>query len=443
MSRIKHLSEIVEAKQSRPNASSAKSQGLVEFALILPILLLTIFVILEVARVLHAWLAIENGARFGVRYAVTQEYDTAYCSAFVNDKCEDQTEEPFAQLQSIKDAARAGAVAILRNQSSISSEPGYFKVNVCSSEKYIHPDSANPFGYCDPDEDPGEPGEFVSVTVDFNHPLITPMLTAVWPQLKLTARREAIVEEFRTSRVVNPPEGLPTLKPTNTYTVSPTFTSTITPTPTLTPTVTHTPTPTPTPSCSGLSITRIRIRGDDVEVDVRNDNHATAYLINSYLEWEELSSDMEVDHFKFNGQQYYNGNDNSSPTSSFAPSIPLLGDGNSDRWAADFRNEPFEPIWGTYFVELTFDFPDGPTCVVSASLTAPQLPSPTPKPTKIPPPTKTPGPSPTPKPTKIPAPTNTPGPPPTPKPTKVPPPTDTPGPPPTPISTKDIPPPGD
>ncbi|MGD8622400.1 MAG: pilus assembly protein, partial [Anaerolineales bacterium] len=56
-----------------------RGQTLVEFALVLPVMLLTIFVIIELARLLHAWLAVENGARFGVRYAVTGEYNDTYC----------------------------------------------------------------------------------------------------------------------------------------------------------------------------------------------------------------------------------------------------------------------------------------------------------------------------------------------------------------------------
>ena len=100
MSRTLRLSRVKNPRQVRPRTFSARSQGLVEFALILPVLLLTIFVIVELARVLHAWLAIENGARFGVRYAVTQEYDLAYCSAVVDDKCADLTDlDPRALRQ--------------------------------------------------------------------------------------------------------------------------------------------------------------------------------------------------------------------------------------------------------------------------------------------------------------------------------------------------------
>ncbi|MDX9863849.1 MAG: TadE/TadG family type IV pilus assembly protein, partial [Anaerolineaceae bacterium] len=57
----------------------SRAQGLVEFALALPVLLLLIFGIIEFGRLLQAWLALENGARFGVRYATTGEYNPAYC----------------------------------------------------------------------------------------------------------------------------------------------------------------------------------------------------------------------------------------------------------------------------------------------------------------------------------------------------------------------------
>ncbi len=56
---------------------------MVEFAIALPILLLLVFGIIEFGRILQAWLAIENGARFGVRYAITGNYDSQYCPAAV------------------------------------------------------------------------------------------------------------------------------------------------------------------------------------------------------------------------------------------------------------------------------------------------------------------------------------------------------------------------
>ena len=52
---------------------------MLEFALALPVLLLLLFGIIEFGRLVQAWLAVQNSARFGVRYAVTGELDPAYC----------------------------------------------------------------------------------------------------------------------------------------------------------------------------------------------------------------------------------------------------------------------------------------------------------------------------------------------------------------------------
>ena len=145
-------------------------QGLVEFALILPVLLLTLFGIIEFARILQAWLSVENGARFGVRYAVTGEYNLAYCTtAYIDqlsggdptlhaDLLDDGMDGTFdcqvastttlanyvaetdaltnlARIQSTIDVATGGAVAILRNPdpSIQETDAGYFKVTVCST----------------------------------------------------------------------------------------------------------------------------------------------------------------------------------------------------------------------------------------------------------------------------------------------------------------------
>jgi hypothetical protein len=54
-------------------------QSLVEFALMLPILLLLFFGIIEFARIFHAWLTVEHSAREAARYAVSGQYNEAYC----------------------------------------------------------------------------------------------------------------------------------------------------------------------------------------------------------------------------------------------------------------------------------------------------------------------------------------------------------------------------
>lgn len=55
------------------------AQSMVEFALALPFLIMLAFGIIELGRLMQAWLALENAARLAVRYAVTGNYNEAYC----------------------------------------------------------------------------------------------------------------------------------------------------------------------------------------------------------------------------------------------------------------------------------------------------------------------------------------------------------------------------
>ncbi|MCX7682454.1 MAG: pilus assembly protein, partial [Anaerolineae bacterium] len=57
-----------------------KGQALVEFALILPLVLLMLFGVIEFGRIFHAWLTVEHSARQGARYAVSGEYNADYCA---------------------------------------------------------------------------------------------------------------------------------------------------------------------------------------------------------------------------------------------------------------------------------------------------------------------------------------------------------------------------
>ena len=155
-----------------------------------------------------------------------------------------QSEKDQARVRSIEEVANVGAVAILKNASVLNvGGPGFFKITVCSNKQdasknplfqYRSSDSDTPLAAeclenatLLPLEDPGGPGDRVSVTIDFDHPLISPFISSVWPQLHLTARREGIVEQYRTARVVGLPATIsgPTSTPTMTFTPSPTFTA--------------------------------------------------------------------------------------------------------------------------------------------------------------------------------------------------------------------------
>lgn len=284
-------------------------QALLEFALALPVLLLLLFGIIEFGRLLQAWMAVQNGARFGLRYAVTGEYNPAYCGAAAsalgltsadtyggdpaNDchvpdsygsNARDLSEQlvDWARLPSIYDAAKAGVTGAaidpstpvsgdyitylnshdINNDLGHSDQPGYFHVMVCSNrdldgDPNLTPDfqrDSNTFPvtclrtYPSPQihmDDAGGPGNRVRVTVTFVHPMWLPFLSNIWPTVPLVAWREGVVEKFRTSRI----SGLGSQisgAPTWTFTPTNTATPTNTPTPSETPTPTNTPTPTDT-----------------------------------------------------------------------------------------------------------------------------------------------------------------------------------------------------
>ena len=185
---------------------TTRAQGLLEFALALPVLLLMIFCVIEFGRLMQAWLALENGARFAVRYAVTGDYDAQYCDEAINavapmlgvtttalkaddeadgkldcrvpydkgiKKWEDETNalQDWARLQSIKDVALAGATGISWD-ATISGDylkylaenprptnidtmgdkaevlglpqmPGFFTISICSNRKYEDKDDSS------------------------------------------------------------------------------------------------------------------------------------------------------------------------------------------------------------------------------------------------------------------------------------------------------------
>ncbi|HEY5158093.1 MAG TPA: TadE/TadG family type IV pilus assembly protein, partial [Anaerolineales bacterium] len=261
-------------KRLQQNAS--RSQGVVEFALALPILLMLLFGIIDFSLLFSAWLLIQNMSRQAVRYAVTGEYNAAYCPA----PCENSADEDAARVLSIHDRAENFISGLLVDATATTqTEPGYLQVTICSgrdtngdgtSDYLTKLGSMGAAQYSEcrllingvPDgltQDPGGPGDTVVVMIDFNHPYVTPFLNQIWPMIHLASAQRGVVEQFRVSRLINLPPGIfmgsPT--PSNTFTITYTPTDTQTPTPTstatLTPTPTHTPTITPTPTVTDTS----------------------------------------------------------------------------------------------------------------------------------------------------------------------------------------------
>lgn len=182
--------------QRRLGRRPRSGQALIEFALALPILLLLLFGVIEFGRLVQAWMAVQNAARFGLRYAVTGEYNEAYCSdaaaalgleaadahgtspaaydCVVPDEycdlngCEarDLTDAlvDWARLPSIRDAARVGIAGVnIIDTVGVSGDyltylisnnladlgdpffPGYFHITVCSNRDGADVDTISDF----------------------------------------------------------------------------------------------------------------------------------------------------------------------------------------------------------------------------------------------------------------------------------------------------------
>jgi Flp pilus assembly protein TadG len=62
---------------TRSSSSRSQGQSLVEFALVLPLLLVVLFGILDFGRVIYAYNAISNAARTGARVAIVDQTESA------------------------------------------------------------------------------------------------------------------------------------------------------------------------------------------------------------------------------------------------------------------------------------------------------------------------------------------------------------------------------
>jgi len=183
---------------------AVRGQTLVEFALIIPTLLLIIFGMFDFSRLFLAWLTVQNSAQAAARYATTGK---GYQDGVA------------ARLQDIKDKATSRAVGLGIDTSAGPSSPGYFHVYVYAADEPTPGKEA-----------PGGPNVRVAVDVVFNYPLISPLVNRIASYITVRGHSEMINERYRFPGYGTPPGVLP---------------PTIPPTPTPTPTPTQTPTPKP------------------------------------------------------------------------------------------------------------------------------------------------------------------------------------------------------
>jgi hypothetical protein len=465
-----------------PNGAG-RSQALMEFALALPILLVIIFGIVDFALIFQAWLSVENIARQTVRYAVTGQYDPMFCPDYDADHPDDAcsgddylADQDHARLITIREVAKQWEVAIFKTGAPNKTEKGFLRLTLCSNRDADHsgtPDftytrpvmGSTIYADCTPGEDAGSPGDNVYVFVDFNHPLITPFLSQVWPMIHLVSYRQGVVETFRTARsIVQPGEGLQppdtftpspqptdtpgpsstpepppteTLAPTATEPPSPTvtLTTTVTPslTPTNTPTVTRTPTATPTVDCALFDFDNTFTLGwgsgstaglPRVTIDLYNGDFQDTRVHQITFSWpyyDAFNPSQYLTRWRFNGSTASYTDSASSPTTTlFAQGAgPYFASGVNAAFDFDFGNDDENwpgPVPPNSF-GLSVDLENGctvsisgqtyPTATASRTPTATLTRTPTPTSTRTLTPTVTDTPSRTPTNTPV-TPSNTP-----------------------------------
>ena len=430
-------------KSGRISHTKTKSRGqaMVEFVIALPILLFVIFGIIEFARMVFAWMAVQNAARFGIRYAVTGEFKEIYCieagnllggahvaadtdggdpqdckipDSYTNADKHDKEREliDIARLFSIQDAAVGGGTGLwlrpnvsgnyeqylgLHNEAFIGlpGETGFYHITICSNRDGLYrmtPNYSIPLCELIPGlqlmDDAGGPGDRVKVHVEHRHPLFLPILTNIWPSVTLNAERDGIVEKFRTSRslgVSGPILSAPTW--TQTPTITPTPTLTLTPSITPTPTASATPIPV---DCALIEVDYSMV-GDygggffGALVRIRNNNPVPIHMHQADMAWDKLPASRYVYSMRFLSD--WTILDDMFPDTTWAPAVPIeMAAGGLGDYVGLFKPVA-EPVQGVTIVDLEFDdnchkgiTANMPTATVSLTPTITETPTITPTP---------------------------------------------------------------
>jgi len=259
--------------------SKEKGQTMVEFALILPVLLLAIFIIIESGRIFQAYITVQHAAREGARYAVTGRWDEEFEGV------------PDPRVTSIEDVTRDSLAGL-----ALAGPAGYDETGRVLTGHYEikvfgqNPDNPSQLleGYA------GLPNQKMAVQVAYRLEIITPFLNAIAPSVEVKGYQEMINEDFGQfggggfAGLREPPSPIPPEIPTAGASPTPTETATgtITPTPTETGTPTQTPTVTSTPACAVqieepvyAADTTVTVRGDPGDTIVLRDMNAGAIEI--------------------------------------------------------------------------------------------------------------------------------------------------------------------
>jgi len=196
-----------------------KGQGIAELALVLPVLLMVVFGMIEMARLVQTYLAVQHAAREGARYAVVGLPSEDECATAYGHSCEARlvngdvcpTEYSAFRTAAVKEKAREAAIGLPWDPGETNATaPRYLGVWV----------QGQPSFYDDALMDcPGVPGARVRVRVFFNLPIMTPILSGILPTVQVSAETEMINEGFQTWVGAQAPPvltAMPTVEPIDT-----------------------------------------------------------------------------------------------------------------------------------------------------------------------------------------------------------------------------------
>lgn len=144
------------------------AQALAEFALVLPIAVIVIFGLVDMARAMQSYVTLQEAARSAARYAVTGRIDCAGVPTQNRDNC-------------IKNEVTVRTNS-LNNHTSIAT----------SFESWAYPAYADPATA----NNAGQPCDAIQITVSYTYKPMTPVFSRFIPQIPMSASERMLNEPF-------------------------------------------------------------------------------------------------------------------------------------------------------------------------------------------------------------------------------------------------------
>jgi hypothetical protein len=147
---------------------SERGQALVEFAMVSIVFFMMVFGLIDFARLFESWVTVQHAAREGARYALTGRTD-----------CDIAEDDRIACIEYQAKEATAG----------LTDAPDAVDVSMRSWE---WPDYDDP-----PHEDyPGVACDAIEVQVDYDHEIMTPIISAIVDHVPLRGSERVLNEPF-------------------------------------------------------------------------------------------------------------------------------------------------------------------------------------------------------------------------------------------------------